>query len=79
MVETRETTFSTFRDNKESIIAVIEPLLEKFFLNEKNSNDEDVFNEIKITSVRKLGIRVSNLSKISKRKFSYQKTLFDYL
>ena len=79
MVETRETTFSTFHNNKESITAVIEPLLEKFFLNEKNSNDEDIFNEIKITSIRKLGIRVSNLSKIGKRKFSYQKTLFDYL
>ena len=79
VVETRETTFSTFHNNKESITAVIEPLLEKFFLNEKNSNDEDIFNEIKFTSIRKLGIRVSNLSKIGKRKFSYQKTLFDYL
>ena len=79
VVETRETTFSTFHNNKESITAVLESLLEKFTLNEKNSNDEDIFNEIKNTSIRKLGIRVSNLSKIGKRKFSYQKTLFDYL
>ncbi len=78
VLETRETTFSNYRDDKESIIAVMEPLLEKFHLNGMNANN-DVFSEIESTSIRKLGIKVSNLSKIDKKKLPYQKTLFDYI
>jgi DNA polymerase IV (archaeal DinB-like DNA polymerase) len=74
-VETRETTFSTYHGNKESIVGVLEPLLEKFQLDGVESS---VFGEGKFTSVRKLGIKVSNLSKTDDKKLPYQKTLFDY-
>jgi hypothetical protein len=57
---------------------VLEPLLEKFHLDGMNTNN-DVFSEIESTSIRKLGIKVSNLSKIDKKKLPYQKTLFDYI
>jgi DNA polymerase IV (archaeal DinB-like DNA polymerase) len=78
VLETRETTFSNYRDDKESITAVLEPLLEKFHLDGMNTNN-DLFSEIESTSIRKLGIKVSNLSKIDKKKLPYQKTLFDYI
>jgi DNA polymerase IV (DinB-like DNA polymerase) len=78
VLETRETTFSNYRDDKESITAVLEPLLEKFHLDGMNTNN-DVFSEIESTSIRKLGIKVSNLSKMDKKKLPYQKTLFDYI
>ena len=65
-VETRETTFSTYHDNKDSITAVLEPLLEKFHIDEGGNND--MFNENEFTSIRKLGIKVSNFSKIDKKK-----------
>ena len=74
-VETRETTFSTYHGNKESIVGVLEPLLEKFQL---DGVENSVFGEGKFTSVRKLGIKVSNLSKTHDKKLPYQKTLFDY-
>jgi DNA polymerase IV (archaeal DinB-like DNA polymerase) len=77
VLETRETTFSTYRDDKESITSALEPLLEKFHLDKMNDND--VFSEIDSISIRKLGIKVSNLSKIDKEKLPYQKTLFDYI
>ena len=77
VVETRETTFSTYYDNKESIITVLEPLLEKFNLDE--GDNSDVFSENEFTFIRKLGIKVSNLSKLDKKKLSNQKTLFDYI
>ena len=75
-VETRETTFSTYHNNKESIVGVLEPLLEKFQLDDADNN---VFGEGKFTSIRKLGIKVSNLYKINNEKLPYQKTLFDYM
>ncbi len=75
-VETRETTFSTYHNNKESIVGVLEPLLEKFQLDDVENN---AFAEGKFTSIRKLGIKVSNLSKINNKKVPYQKTLFDYI
>jgi DNA polymerase IV (DinB-like DNA polymerase) len=75
-VETRETTFSTYHNNKESIVGVLEPLLEKFQLDDADNN---VFGEGKFASIRKLGIKVSNLYKINNEKLPYQKTLFDYM
>ncbi len=76
MAETRETTFPTYHDNKDSITAVLESLLEKFRLDE--GGNDDMFNENEFTSIRKLGIKISNLSKMDKKKLPYQKTLFDY-
>jgi DNA polymerase IV (DinB-like DNA polymerase) len=75
-VETRETTFSTYHNNKDSIVGVLEPLLEKFKLDDAENN---AIGEGKFTFIRKLGIKVSNLSKINNKKIPYQKTLHDYM
>jgi DNA polymerase IV (DinB-like DNA polymerase) len=78
VVETRETTLSDYSRSKKSIVSVMGPLLEKFHLNEKiiNNNSSD---ELDTVFIRKLGIKLSNLSKIDKKKLPYQKTLFDYM
>jgi nucleotidyltransferase/DNA polymerase involved in DNA repair len=75
-VETRETTFSAYHNNKESIVGVLERLLEKFQLDDAENN---AFGEGRFTFVRKLGIKVSNLSKVNNNKIPHQKTLFDYI
>jgi DNA polymerase IV (DinB-like DNA polymerase) len=75
-VETRETTFSTYHNNKDSIVGVLEPLLEKFKIDDAENN---AIGEGKFTFIRKLGIKVSNLSKINNKKMPYQKTLHDYM
>ena len=77
-LETRETTFSTYRADKESIASVMESLLEKFQLDEIN-NPDNLFSTVGFSSIRKLGIKASNLSKIDKKKLPLQKTLFDYM
>ena len=78
VVETRETTLSDYSCSKKSIVSVMGPLLEKFHLNEKNINNNS-FDELDTVFIRKLGIKLSNLSKIDKKKLPYQKTLFDYM
>ncbi|MBA3749860.1 MAG: DUF72 domain-containing protein [Nitrosopumilus sp.] len=75
-VETRETTFSNYHNDKESIIAVLGPLLEKFQLDDVENK---VFSKGEYSSIRKLGIKVSNLYKKDNKKLPSQKTLFDYL
>jgi DNA polymerase IV (DinB-like DNA polymerase) len=75
-IETRETTFSNYHNSKESIIEVLGPLLEKFQLDDVENN---VISKSELTSIRKLGIRVSNLCKKDNKKLPSQKTLFDYL
>ena len=78
VVETRETTLSDYSCSKKSIVSVMGPLLEKFHLNEKNINNNSS-DELDTVFIRKLGIKLSNLSKIDKKKLPYQKTLFDYM
>ena len=78
VVETRETTLSDYSCSKKSIVSVMGPLLEKFHLNEKNINNNSS-DELDAVFIRKLGIKLSNLSKIDKKKLPYQKTLFDYM
>ena len=78
VVETRETTLSDYSRSKKSIVSVMGPLLEKFHLNEKNINNNSS-DELDTVFIRKLGIKLSNLSKIDKKKLPYQKTLFDYM
>ena len=78
VVETRETTLSDYSCSKKSIVSVMGPLLEKFHLNEKNINNNSL-DELDTVFIRKLGIKLSNLSKIDKKKLPYQKTLFDYM
>src|SRR3954452_2098948 len=78
VVETRETTLSDYSRSKKSIVSVMGPLLEKFHLNETNINNNSS-DELDAVFIRKLGIKLSNLSKIDKKKLPYQKTLFDYM
>jgi len=78
VVETRETTLSDYSCSKKSIVSVMGPLLEKFHLNEKNINNNSS-DELDTVFIRKLGIKLSNLSKIDKKKLPHQKTLFDYM
>ena len=78
-VATRETTFPTYQNNKESIVGVLDPLLDKFDL-DAMGNDHGEYGKSDFTPIRKLGIKVSNLSKKDKNKMlPTQKTLFDYL
>jgi len=67
-IETRETSFSNYQNNKESILSVIEGLLDKFSFGDSMSG----------TTIRKVGIKVSNLIRIEKKKPPQQKTLLDY-
>lgn len=80
-VETRETTFFNYSHDKESIVAVIEPLLEKFYIGKRNNynSKDNTFRELGFPFIRKIGIKVSNLSNIGKEKLNYQKTLYDYM
>jgi DNA polymerase IV (DinB-like DNA polymerase) len=80
-VETREITLSAYSIDKESIVAVMRPLLEKFSFDKKNNNNNNdyAFRELDLPFIRKIGIKVSNLSRIDKEKLNYQKTLFDYM
>ena len=67
-IETRETSFSNYQNNKESILSVIEGLLDKFSFGDSMPG----------TTIRKVGIKVSNLIRIEKKKPPQQKTLLDY-
>lgn len=71
-IETREISFLNSRSDKESIASVLEGLVDRFnFDNNTNSNTMAAF--------RKVGIKVSNLIRMEKKKPSQQKTLLDYL
>ncbi len=77
-LETRETTFSSYQNTKESIINVLSSLLGKFQFDVLNESGNNINNKSGIP-IRKLGIKVSNLSKINKKIKSNQKTLLDYM
>jgi DNA polymerase IV (DinB-like DNA polymerase) len=82
VIETREITLSAYSDDKDTIIAAMSPLLEKFGLDKNNNNSSgntNKFGELDFPFVRKIGIKVSNLSKKGKEKLNHQKTLFDYM
>ncbi len=77
-LETRETTFSSYQSTRESIINVLGSLLGKFQFDELNESNNN-FNNTSRIPIRKLGIKVSNLSKINKKTKSNQKTILDYM
>jgi len=92
-IETREITFSSYQKNKESIISVMGTLLDRFSLDDdaadaddKNTNEipegtiqsAAVF-EVNSKYIRKLGIKVSNLSKIDRNAKSPQKSIMDFV
>ncbi|HEY6536440.1 MAG TPA: DUF72 domain-containing protein [Candidatus Nitrosocosmicus sp.] len=77
-LETREITFSSYQNTKDSIINVLGSLLGKFQFDLLKETDNGINNKSGIP-IRKLGIKVSNLSKINKKIKSNQKTLLDYM
>jgi DNA polymerase IV (archaeal DinB-like DNA polymerase) len=81
-IETRETSFSNFQNKRESIASVIEGLLDKFsFVGSTSSSPSSSSTTIitrTLPTVRKVGIKVSNLIRIEKKKPPTQKTLLDY-
>ena len=77
-IETRETSFSNFQNKRESIASVIEGLLDRFsFIGSTSSSSSTTITRT-LPTVRKVGIKVSNLIRIEKKKPPTQKTLLDY-
>ena len=72
-IVTRERSYTSYQNKKECISSVIRNLLDRCSL----------FDEFEITnstaSVRKIGLKVSNLIRIEKKKSSEQKSLLDYI
>ena len=74
-VETREMSYSNYQNSKESIAGVVEGLLNKFsFLSSEFNNRDNT-----TLTIRKVGVKLSNLISIEKKKPPQQKTLLDYI
>ncbi|MDN5847446.1 MAG: DUF72 domain-containing protein [Candidatus Nitrosocosmicus sp.] len=87
-IETREITFSSYQKNKESIISVMETLLNRFSLNDDNNNtgksSEGSMHtaknyDVNSMYIRKIGIKVANLSKIYRDGRTPQKSIMDFI
>jgi DNA polymerase IV (DinB-like DNA polymerase) len=65
-IETRETSFSNSRYDRESISSVLEGLLDRFLFTEDS------------LPVRKVGIKISSLVRVERKKLVRQNTLADY-
>jgi DNA polymerase IV (archaeal DinB-like DNA polymerase) len=77
-IETREISFSNFQNKRESIASVIEGLVDRFsFIGSTSSSSTTTITRT-LPTVRKVGIKVSNLIRIEKKKPPTQKTLLDY-
>jgi DNA polymerase IV (DinB-like DNA polymerase) len=68
-VETRDVSFPFFQNRRESIVSVIDGLLQRFTLDRNRAS----------LPVRKVGLKVSNLVRIEKKKPPEQKSLLDYV
>lgn len=75
-IATREITFSSYQDKKESIASSIIKLVEKFNLDFESTTEP--FN-LKSTGIRKIGIKISNLAKINDDELKLQKKILDYI
>jgi DNA polymerase IV (archaeal DinB-like DNA polymerase) len=73
-VETRDVSFPYFQNKRESIVSVIDELLQRF-----SFDDDKTKNKNTSLPVRKVGLKVSNLVRIDKKKPPEQKTLLDYI
>jgi DNA polymerase IV (DinB-like DNA polymerase) len=74
-IETREISFSNLRNDRESIASVLEELVDRFSFSDNNTN-----NDKTNLAFRKVGIKISNLVRLEKKKNpSQQKTLLDYI
>jgi DNA polymerase IV (archaeal DinB-like DNA polymerase) len=69
-IETREVSFSNSRNDRVSIALVLEGLVDRFSFN--NNNNTTI-------AYKKVGIKISNLIRVEKKKPAEQKTLLDYL
>jgi len=86
-IETREITFPSYQRNKESISSVMGTLLNRFKFKDDDSSEENIEGNIQGTNnyiinssyVRKLGIKLSNLSKIERDKKNSQKSIMDFI
>lgn len=74
-IETREMSFANYQNKRESIVSVLEELLDRFYFSNDNSNKRSTAT----MAVRKVGIKASNLVRMEKKKPPQQKTLLDYL
>ncbi|MFZ0513814.1 MAG: hypothetical protein WAM14_19565 [Candidatus Nitrosopolaris sp.] len=71
-IETREISFSNSRNDRESIASVLQGLVDRFSFNNNTNNNTTI-------AFRKVGIKLSNLIRMEKKKPVEQKTLLDYL
>ena len=87
-IETREITFSSYKKDKESIISVMRTLLNRFSLDDDDNSSEEFSKggihttgsfDVNSMYVRKLGIKVSNLSKIDRDGKNPQKSIMDFV
>lgn len=81
-IETRETSYTTYQKSRKSIESVIDDLLDKFiFGNELSDTDRIIDSNKKVLTVRKVGLKVSNLIRDKNRRNtrSRQKTLLEYI
>ena len=79
-IESRETSYSSYQNRQESIATVIESLLDKFsFLNPEDNNNNTASKDASRLTVRKVGIKLSNLARIAKIRPPQQKTLLEYM
>src|SRR5215203_447578 len=76
-IETRETSYSSYQNKQESIANVIESLLEKFSILYPEKNNASI-NDSGLT-VRKVGIKLSNLIRLGKIRPPEQRTMLEYL
>ena len=78
-IETRETSYNSYKNDRESIASAIDKLLDRFNLTKNQDNNESELAK-KIPPIRKVGVRVSNLIRIpNKMKINSQRTLLDYI
>lgn len=79
-METRETSYNSYKNDRKSIELAIDKLLDRFNLSKNQGNNGSELVTKKILPIRKVGLRASNLIRIkSKIKIKSQRTLLDYL
>jgi DNA polymerase IV (DinB-like DNA polymerase) len=79
-IESRETSYAMYKSDRKSIESVIDGLLDRFNLENKSGIDDTTGLTEKILPIRKIGLKVSNLTRLEKENFrSKSKTLLDYV
>jgi DNA polymerase IV (DinB-like DNA polymerase) len=79
-IETRETSYNNYKNDRKSIELAIDKLLDRFNLTNNQGNNGSALVTKKILPIRKVGLRASNLIRIkSKININSQRTLLDYL